>query len=84
MDAELSATAASRAAETVGDKDIPDEAVADDARVLSNLMQSLGASEGAPGPVANMLKEMGVDPPKLRSDMDGDSSNDEAAAFSEM
>lgn len=75
MDAELKATAASRATETVK-QDIPDEAVADDARVLSNLMQSLGASEGAPGPVANMLKEMGVEPPKLRSD-DMDETADE-------
>jgi phosphosulfolactate synthase (CoM biosynthesis protein A) len=73
MDAELKATAASRAKEVGAQEEIADENVAVDAHVLSNLMQSLGASEGAPGPVENMLKEMGIHPPKLRSDdMDGD------------
>ncbi len=74
MDAELKATAASRAKEVGAQEEIADEnVVAVDAHVLSNLMQSLGASEGAPGPVENMLKEMGIHPPKLRSDeMDGD------------
>lgn len=73
MDAELKATAASRATEAGAQEGIADENVAEDAHVLSNLMQSLGASEGAPGPVENMLKEMGINPPKLRSDdMDED------------
>lgn len=75
MDAELKATAPSRAAETEGD--IADESVATDARVLSNLMQSLSASEGAPGPVANIMREMGVKPPKLRSDDMEELSDDE-------
>lgn len=78
MDAELKATAASRAAETEGQEGIDDDIVAGDARALSNLMQSLGASEGAPGPVGNMLKEMGIEPPKIRAnDMDEDLSDDE-------
>lgn len=68
MDAELKATAASRGRETGEKQGIANEAVAEDARVLSNLMQSLGASEGAPGPVETMLKEMGINPPKLHSD----------------
>ena len=73
MDAELKATAASRAKETAEQQYT---SIADEARVLSNLLQSLGASEGAPGPVTNILKEMGVDPPKIRSD-DMDEASDE-------
>ena len=76
MGAELKATSASRGMDASDREGIPDESVADDARVLSNLMQSLGASEGAPGPVGNILKEMGVDPPKLRAD-DMDETSDE-------
>ena len=35
-----------------------DDDVAEGAHVLSNLLQSLEASSGTPGPVGNMLKEM--------------------------
>jgi hypothetical protein len=76
MDAELRATTSSR--EIAGNEDkeqIPDE-TAEDLYVLSNIMQSLGASEGSPGPVFNILKEMGLNPPKLRSN-DLDESDDE-------
>ena len=59
MDAELKATAASRATETGEQEEIADENVAEDAHVLSNLMQSLGASEGAPGPVENHVERNG-------------------------
>ena len=77
MDTELKATSASRGMDSSDQEGIPDESIADDARVLSNLMQSLGASEGAPGPVGNILKEMGVEPPKLHShDMDEPSDED--------
>lgn len=77
MDAELKATSTSRGVGASDQEGIPDESVADDAHVLSNLMQSLGASEGAPGPVANILKEIGVDPPKLRSDDMDETSDDD-------
>jgi len=76
MDAELSSTAASRGMDASEQEGISDSAVAEDARILSNLMQSLNASEGAPGPVATMMKEMGVEPPKLCSD-DMDESSEE-------
>jgi hypothetical protein len=76
MDAELSATTTSR--EIAGNEDeeqFPDE-TAEDIHVLSNLLKSLGASEGSPGPVFSILKEMGVNPPKLRSN-DLDESDNE-------
>ena len=41
-----------------------DEEVTEGAHVLNNLLQSLEASAGASGPMSNMLKEMGVEPPK--------------------
>jgi hypothetical protein len=67
MDAELRTTTASREVTSKKcDEQIPAEA-AEEIYVLSNLIQSLGASEGAPGPVSNILTEMGIDPPKLRS-----------------
>ena len=40
------------------------EGVSEGFHVLTNLLQSLEASAGTPGPVPNMLKEMGADPPK--------------------
>lgn len=76
MDAELRATTAFREiAIKKDDEQIPGEA-AEDIHVLSNLIQSLGTSEGAPGPVSNILKEMGINPPKLRSN-DLEESDDE-------
>jgi hypothetical protein len=67
MDAELRTTTACREiASKIDDDQLPGEA-AEEIRVLSNLIQSLGASDGAPGPVSNILKEMGIDPPKIRS-----------------
>jgi hypothetical protein len=39
--------------------------VAEDAHVLSNLLQSLEASAGEAGPVPNMLKGMGSKTPKV-------------------
>lgn len=38
--------------------------VAENAHVLSNLLQSLEASSGESGPVPNMLKGMGSEPSK--------------------
>ena len=76
MDSELRTTTAYREiTSTKYDEQIPSEA-AEEIYVLSNLIQSLGASEGAPGPVSNILMEMGIDPPKLRSS-DLEDSEDE-------
>ena len=67
MDAELKEKTSSRKLDggesmlgennTGGDGD--DDDVAEGAHVLSNLLQSLEASSGDPGPVRNMLQEMG-------------------------
>jgi hypothetical protein len=38
------------------------EEVAEGAHVLTNLLESLEASAGTPGPVPNMLKQMGTNP----------------------
>jgi hypothetical protein len=39
-----------------------------DVVVLSNLLESLDVSSGGPGPVQNMLKEMGMEPPDFPSE----------------
>ena len=52
------------AQDTAGNEEGEDEQVAEGAHVLNNLLQSLEASAGASGPMSNMLKEMGVEPPK--------------------
>ena len=56
----------------------PGEAVAQDVHVLSNLLKSLDASAGGPGPIRNMLSEMGIRAPDVlpsssaEDDHDGD------------
>ena len=47
-----------------------DSKVAEDAHVLTNLLQSLDASGGGPGPVQNILKEMGLEPPDVQTQDD--------------
>ena len=42
-----------------------DSAVAQDVHVLSNLLKSLDAGAGGPGPIQNMLGEMGLRAPYL-------------------
>ena len=42
-----------------GDQDIEDKQLAEDAHVLLNLVESVGASAGGPGPVRNILREIG-------------------------
>jgi len=41
------------------------EDVEESTHVLSNLLQSLDAGAGTPGPVDVLLKEMGIDPPRV-------------------
>jgi hypothetical protein len=48
--------------------EIANEEVAKDAKVLSSLLESVEISGSAPGPVQNILREMGVFPPKLHSE----------------
>jgi SGT1 protein len=48
-----------------------DDCVAEDVHLLTNLLNSLEAGFGGPGPVFNMMKEMGLSPP------DVDNSEDE-------
>lgn len=69
MDMELEAKTRSRDMDTMGDSDGLDGSgtsgeVAENAHVLNNLLQSLEASAGEAGPVPNMLKGMGSEPPK--------------------
>lgn len=53
-----------------------EESLTADVHILSNLARSLGASAGAPGPVSNILQELGADPPMLHSE-DIDESEDQ-------
>jgi hypothetical protein len=55
MDLELRMKSKTNEEET---EDIEDQRVAQDAQVLSGLIESLDASEGAAGPVRNILREM--------------------------
>jgi hypothetical protein len=70
MDQELQqSTATSRVADRDNLPDgVNDETVVEDAHVLSNLLQSLDAGGGGPGPVQNIMKEMGLAPPDFPSE----------------
>jgi hypothetical protein len=62
MDDELRGKAASRKFDTVDEQqgaNTENEEIAEGSHVLNNLLQSLEASAGTPGPVPNMLKAMG-------------------------
>jgi hypothetical protein len=73
MDDELKGTAA---VSVVGDSlDVgvagyeDDEAFhSEESRILTNLLQSLDASAGGPGPVQSMMKAMGEEPPFVSSE----------------
>lgn len=69
MDKELKGKTKSRNLDRVDEDGGPgmedNEGLAENAHVLNNLLQSLEASGGTSGPVPNMLKEMGTEPPKL-------------------
>jgi hypothetical protein len=64
MDTELKGKTTARRLDTdedVEDNDLGDnKEVAEGAHVLTNLLESLEASAGTPGPVPNMLKQMGA------------------------
>jgi len=51
----------------------------DEVHVLSNLLQSLDASAGGPGPIKNMLSEMGIHAPDVvpSSEVDGKEDDDD-------
>jgi SGT1 protein len=58
MDAELrESTSTSRAWDTVTSSNLDDD-IAQNAHILSNLLKSIDASGGGPGPMRNILKEM--------------------------
>ena len=59
MDAELKGKSESRKLDNIANAKTENEELAEDAHVLKNILQSLEASAGTPGPVNNMLKEMG-------------------------
>lgn len=69
MDEELKGTAAGSTGDSpdfIGDGDGEENSgVTEHARVLSNLLQSLDAGGGGPGPVDNMMKAMGKKPPLI-------------------
>ena len=66
MDTELKGKTTARTLDTgegVEQNDLGgNEEVAEGAHVLTNLLESLDASAGTPGPVPNMLKQMGINP----------------------
>lgn len=75
MDEELKGTAAAATTETDDVKGVGLSAEADgdateEARILSNLLQSLDAGSGSSGPVQNMMKAMGQEPPLVTSEAD--------------
>jgi hypothetical protein len=66
-----------------GDDHIPNDAVAEEAHVLSNLLESLDASGGASGPVRNILQEMGhtdlrISPEEMLDDREESSQHDDS------
>ena len=58
-----------------------DSGMEEHASILANLLQSLDAGGGGPGPVQSMMRAMGQEPPLLPSDVpdddDGDDSDEE-------
>ena len=67
MDEELKGTAAAAR----GDPSTENSGeAAEEAQILSNLLQSLDAGSGRSGPVQNMMKAMGQDPPLVTSEVD--------------
>jgi hypothetical protein len=71
MDQELQSAATSRDIDRTNVPDgVTDERVVQDAHVLSNLLESMDAGAGGPGPMQNIMKEMGLVPPTLPSEDD--------------
>ena len=70
MDEELkhAASGASRTVDSVDGEAFEDEELAEDAHLLSNLVESVSASAGGPGPVRNILQEMGRRLPSAAND----------------
>ena len=76
MDAELRESASTSRAWDNVDGVTSDDDIARNAHVLSNLLKSIDAGGGGPGPMRNMLMEMGGAVPSTR-DVDDDESNEE-------
>ena len=55
----------------------------DQAQILTNLLQSLDAGAGGPGPVQSMMKAMGEEPPLVSPGMDDDDDDGANGAGSE-
>jgi hypothetical protein len=71
MDQELQSAATSRDIDRTNvPEGVTDEKVVQDAHVLSNLLESMDAGSGGPGPMQNIMKEMGLVPPTLPSEDD--------------
>jgi hypothetical protein len=69
MDQELESAATSRGVDRENvPEGVTDEKVVEDAHVLTNLLQSMDAGTGGPGPMQNIMKEMGLIPPDLPSE----------------
>jgi hypothetical protein len=69
MDQELQSAATSRGVDrTHVPEGVKDENIIQDAHVLSNLLESMEAGAGGPGPMQNIMKEMGLVPPTLPSE----------------
>ncbi|CAB9517075.1 Protein ecdysoneless homolog [Seminavis robusta] len=78
MDAELKGTAAASVAvdsEALNDAGVllgTDNDSGEESRLLLNLLQSLDAGSGGPGPVRSMMNAMGQEPPLLVTSDDGE------------
>ena len=65
MDDELKGTAAAATGEMSSEEN---GEVSEEARILSNLLQSLDAGSGGSGPVYSMMKAMGNEPPLVTTE----------------
>lgn len=52
------------------DADMDGQGISESAHVLSNLLRALQAEGGGPGPVRNMMREMGLEPPQVEENED--------------
>lgn len=65
MDEELRGTKAMDVDHVEGNEGEENSELQQQAQVLSNFLKSMEAAGGGPGPVQNIMKEMGVSPPDL-------------------
>jgi hypothetical protein len=73
MDQELeSSHSTSRALDQQDGVQASSDEVTRNLHILSNLLQSLDVAGGSAGPIRNILREMGIEPPNLLPDDQGE------------